>query len=60
MGGAGWYLVVLGPYNLALLGIKCNWVKTKLLCLYILKEKSGDRVECYQSGTDNKQTNEEG
>ena len=33
----GWYLVVLGQYNLVLLGIKWNWVSKGLLCLYILK-----------------------
>ena len=38
-GGTGWYLVVLGQYNLVLLGIK-------------LKKKSGDLVGCYHSGTD--------
>ena len=32
-----WYLV-LGQYNLVLLGIKWNWVSTRLLCLYILKK----------------------
>ena len=36
-GGTGWYLVVLGQYSLALLGIKWNWVSARLLCLYILK-----------------------
>ena len=36
-GGTGWYLVVLGQYNLVLLGIKWNWVSVGLLCLYILK-----------------------
>ena len=25
-GGTGWYLVVLGQYNLVLLGIKWYWV----------------------------------
>ena len=25
-GGTGWYLVVLGRYNLVLIGIKCHWV----------------------------------
>ena len=37
-GGTGWYLVILGQYNLILLGIKWNWVTTRLLCLYILKK----------------------
>ena len=36
-GGTGWYLVVLGQYNLVLLGIKWYWVSIVLLCLYILK-----------------------
>ena len=36
--GTDWYLVVLGQYNLELLGIKWNWVSTRLLCLYILKK----------------------
>ena len=36
--GTGWYLMVLGQFNLVLLGIKWNWVSTTLLCLYILKE----------------------
>ena len=31
-------LVVLGQYNLVLLGIKWNCVSTRLLCLYVLKE----------------------
>ena len=37
-GSTGWHLVVLGQYNLILLGIKWNWVSTRLLCLYILKK----------------------
>ena len=28
--GTGWYLVVLGQYNLVLLGIKWYWVDMKL------------------------------
>ena len=36
-GGTYWYLVVLGQYNLVLLGIKWNWVSARLVCLYILK-----------------------
>ena len=36
-GSSGWYLVVLGQYNLVLFGIKWNWVSVGLLCLYILK-----------------------
>ena len=37
-GGKGWYLVVLGQYNLVLLGIKWNWVSKGLSCLYISKQ----------------------
>ena len=44
-GGTGWFLVVLGKSNLVLcqtnlvlIGIKWNWVSTRLLCLYILKK----------------------
>ena len=44
-GGTGWYLLVLGQSNLVLgqnnlipIGIKWNWVSTRLLCLYILKK----------------------
>ena len=33
-GGTGWYLVILGQFNLVLLG--WNWGSTRLLCLYIL------------------------
>ena len=33
--GTWWYWVCI---NLVVLGIKCNWVRTKLLCLYILKK----------------------
>ena len=43
-GGIGWYLVVLvllgqsnlvlGQINSVLIGIKWNWVSTRLLCLY--------------------------
>ena len=36
-GSTGWYLVVLGQYNLVLLGFKWYWVSMGLLCLYILK-----------------------
>ena len=36
--GSGWYLVVLGQYNLVLIGIKWYWVSIRLLCLYILKK----------------------
>ena len=45
-GGTGWYLVVLvksnlvlGQTNLVLIGIKWNWISTRLLCLYILKKR---------------------
>ena len=37
-GGTGWYLVVLGQYNLVMLGIRWYWVSRGLLCLYILKK----------------------
>ena len=30
--------MVVGQYNLVLLGIKQNWVTATLLCLYILKK----------------------
>ena len=50
-GSSGQYLVVLGHYNLVLLGFKWKWVSTRLVCLYLLK-KSGDLVGCYHSGTD--------
>ena len=53
-GGTGWYLVVLGQYNLVLLGIKWNWVSTRLLCLYILK-----KVEIWSDVTIAGQTNNE-
>ena len=32
------YLVVLGQYNLVLLGFKWYWVGIGLLCLYVLKK----------------------
>ena len=35
----GRYLLVLGQFNLVLLGTKWNWVTTRLLCLYILKKE---------------------
>ena len=38
-GGTSWYLVVLGHYNLVLLGIKWYWASKGLLCLYISKKK---------------------
>ena len=64
-GCTGWYLVVLGQSylvlsqkNLVLIGIKWNWVSTRLLCLYILK-KSGDLVGCHHGGTTNERTNKD-
>ena len=48
---SGWYVVVVGQYNLVLHGIKKTWVSKRLLCLYILK-KSGELVGCHHSGTD--------
>ena len=53
MGGTGWYLVVLGQYDLVLQGIKWNWVSTRLLCLYIL-----GKVEIWLVVTIAGQTNE--
>ena len=41
-GGTGWYLVILGQYNLVLFGIKWYWADKGLLCLYILKKINGD------------------
>ena len=35
---SGWYLVVLGQFNLVLLGITWYWFSKGLLCLYILKK----------------------
>ena len=37
--GTGWYMVVLGQYNLVLIGIKWYWARKVLLCLYILKKR---------------------
>ena len=37
-GSTGWYLVILGQFNLVLFGIKWYWVNKGLLCLYILKK----------------------
>ena len=34
----GWYLVILGQFNLVPFGIKWYWVIKGLLCLYILKK----------------------
>ena len=42
MGSTGWYLVILGQYNLVLFGIKWYWANKELLCLYILKKINGD------------------
>ena len=36
--GTGWYLVVLGQYNLVLIGIEWYWVSKVLLWLYMLKK----------------------
>ena len=41
-GSTGWFLVILGQYNLVLFGIKWCWVNKGLLCLYILKKINGD------------------
>ena len=49
-GGTGWYLVVLGQYNLVLLGIKWYWVDI----LYILK-----KVEIWSGVTIARRTNKE-
>ena len=35
-------LMVLGQYNLVLIGIEWYWVNKGLLCLYILKKINGD------------------
>ena len=54
-GGTGWYLVVLGQYNLVLLGIKWYWASKGLLCLYISKKKKNeDLVRCHHSRTNDK------
>ena len=57
--GTGWYLVVLGQYNLVLFGFKWNWVSTRLVCLYVLK-----KVEIWSdvtiAGQTNEQTTEQG
>ena len=46
----GTCLLVLGQYILVLLGIKWNWVNTRLFaCIYW---KSGDLVGCHHSRTD--------
>ena len=37
-GVTSWYLVVLGQYNMAPLGVKWYWVIIGLLCLYILQK----------------------
>ena len=55
LGAMGRYMVVLGQYNLALLGIISGTGLVGLLCLQILK-KIGDLVRCYHSGTTNEQT----
>ena len=35
-------MIVLGQYNLVLIGIELYWVNKGLLCLYILKKINGD------------------
>ena len=50
--------LVQGQNNFVPIGIKWNWVSTRLFCLYILNKKSGDLVGCYHSGT-NEQINDE-
>ena len=42
MGDTGCNLVLLGQYNLVLIGIEWYWVNKGLLCLYILKKINGD------------------
>ena len=52
MGDTGCNLVLLGQYNLVLIGIEWYWVNNGLLCLYILKkliEKPTDRANIGQS-----------
>ena len=39
LGGSGWYMVVLGQYNSALLSIKLSWVSKVLVCLYMYWKK---------------------
>ena len=41
-GDTGCNLLVLGQYNLVLIGIELYWVNKGLLCLYILKKINGD------------------
>ena len=40
-GGTGWYMVMLGQYNLVLLGIKWYWVSKVPLCQYRKKRRFG-------------------
>ena len=55
-GGTGWFLLVMGQYNLVLLVIKLYWVSIGLLCLYILKN-----LEIWSDVTiAGRQTNEKG
>ena len=56
-GGTGWYLMVLGQYNLVLFGIKWNWVKYKAFMpvVHILK-----KVEIWSDVTIAGQTNKQG
>ena len=41
-GNTGCNLVLLGHYNLVLIGFEWYWVNKGLLCLYILKKINGD------------------
>ena len=41
-GDTGCNLLLLGQYNLVLIGIELYWVNKGLLCLYILKKINGD------------------
>ena len=59
-GDTGCNLLVLGQYNLVLIGIELYWVNKGLLCLYILKkimvtstDQPTDRVNIEQSAFSN-------
>ena len=43
-GDTGCNLLVLGQYNLVLIGIEWYWVNKGLLCLYVLKKKTNGDV----------------
>ena len=59
-GDTGCNLVVLGQYNLVLIGIQWYWVSKGLLCLYILKKvESWSDVDVTIAGRTNEQTNKE-